>query len=45
MILFLIAVMTISFFVIYFNCPKHERWTIILIGGSLALLLAIALKA
>lgn len=45
MTIFLIAVMTVAFFTLYFACPKHERWTITLICGSLALLLFIALKA
>ena len=45
MTIFLIAAMTVAFFTLYFACPKHERWTIILIGGSLSILLTLALKA
>ena len=44
MILFLTAVMVISFTTLFFACPKHERWTIITIGLALFLLAAIAVK-
>jgi hypothetical protein len=44
MTIFLIAVMMVSFFTLYFACPKHERWTIAAIGLGLLLLAAIAYK-